>query len=235
MYKITPYFRMVKVKKTRKVSKTSKDMPMTVPELRRSFEHITTFLHKGASVSAFRKEWKKVFGTELSEKVASEYIDFVKLDSKKGQRGGAALLVNPASLGYSMTPGTGHPSVPAYVAGGMGLPADSVYATCGKNPFLPPAASTGSNLVGGKRALRKTVKKGKGQKGGAFPTIQTAFSEFLQRPLAMGSPPTIGNDMMMLSKGYNQFASPRPEIHTPNVGTGLPIYSGRIASTSMQF
>ena len=213
---------MVKVKKTRKASKVNKERSMTVPELRRSFEHIDTFLHKNSvSVPAFRKEWKKVFGTELTDKVASEYIDFMKLQGKKVHKGGAA-------IGYEMTPGTGSPSVPAYIAGGMALPADGVYETCGKNPFVPPAASTGSNLVGGKRKTRK-------QRGGAFPTLQTAFSEFLQRPLAMGSPPSAGNDLMMLSKGYTQFASPRPEINNPSIPQALPIYNGRIASTSMQF
>jgi len=229
------------VRKTKKAAKSNSRSPktMTVPKLRHAFEHIQRFLHKGSSVPAFRKEWKKVFGTELSEKVAADYLAFVEADKSrsKKQRGGAQLF-SPAALGYDMTmPSIGVPSVPAYVAGGMGLPADSITATCGqvgKSPFLPPAASMGSNQVGGnrKRGTRKLVK---GRQNGGALSLSNAFSEFMQRPLQMGSPPTIGNDIMMLSKGYNQFSSPRPEINP--VG-GLPppaIYTAGILPISKTF
>jgi hypothetical protein len=233
---------MVSVRKTKKGTKTSKAKTtnstkettlMTVPELRRAFEHIHALSNKGASVTEFRKEWKKVFGTELSEKAASEYLDFVT-KNKTTQKGGAQTM-SPASLGYEMAPGQGTPSVPAYVAGGFPLPSDSVYKTCGTNPFLPPAESMGSNAVTHTQKGGKRTRKAKKQQGGAFPTLQTAFSEFMQRPFAMNSPPSAGNDLMMLQKGYNQFSSPRPEINTPYIPQGTTIYNASIAPVSKLF
>jgi hypothetical protein len=225
---------MVKVKKTRKVrgSKEKKGY-MTIPEVRRSLEHIHSYVKTHPTVSAFRKEFKKVFGTEISEKSASEYLSVVSLE--KGRQHGGAQLVNPASVGYEMAPGSNNPSYLPYVAGGVQLPVDSVARTCGQNCFLPPAAGLGSNTFqkGGKRNTRKT-RKGK-QHGGAFPTLQTAFSEFLNRPLGMGSPPSAGQDLTMLAKGYNQFASPRPEINNPVIPTPTPVYNASIAPVSRMF
>ena len=220
------------VRKTKRVSK-AKVKPITVPELRRAFEHIHTFLHKGATTQAFRKEWKKVFGTELSEKAAADYLAFVQADKSKAQKGGAQM--SPASLGYEMTnPGTAThaPSVPAYVAGGMAPPADSVYATCGQDKFLPPAVNAGSNQVGGRRS--KGTRKRK-QGGGALPSLSTAFSEFMQRPFQMYAPPGGGNDVMMLAKGYNSLSSPRPEINNPFVPQVPGIYTASISPTSKTF
>lgn len=217
---------MVKVRKTKKSSKTAsknvKSANMTVPELRRAFQHIHKISQKGVSVAEFRKEWKKVFGTELTQKVASEYLDFVK-QSKTSQKGGA---YSPAPLGYEMGPGatTAGPSVPAYVAGGFPLPGDSVAASCGKNPFLPPADSLGSNAFTSQKGGKRT-RKAKKQNGGAIPSLQTAFSELLNRPFSMFSPPTMRNDVMMLAKGYNEFPSPRPETHSPSVPQPTPIYN----------
>lgn len=232
------------VRKTKRVSKTAKATKakaITVPELRRAFEHIHTFLHKGSSNQAFRKEWKKVFGTELSEKAAADYLAFVEADKSKKQKQkhkqhGGGQIMSPAPLGYDMTnPGTPSqvPSVPAYVAGGMAPPADSVYASCGENKFLPPAASMGSNQVGGKRQRRSTRKRKQG--GGALLSLTAAASEFLQRPFTMAAPPGMGNDAIMLSKGYNSLSSPRPEINNPFVPQMPGIYTASISPTSRIF
>ena len=223
---------MVKVRKTKKSSKTTKSAPMTVPELRRAFHHIHTLSHKSVSVAEFRKEWKKVFGTELTQKVASEYLDFVK-QSKHSQKGGA---YSPAPIGYDMGPGltTAGPSVPAYVAGGFPLPSDSIAASCGKNPFLPPAESMGSNAFTAQKGGKRT-RKAKKQRGGALPTIQTAFYEFLQRPFAMASPPLMRNDMMLLPKGYNEFSSPRPETNNITIPNPPVVYNMSTGSNRYAF
>lgn len=226
-----------KTKRASKVTKSSTPKPITVPELRRAFEHIHTFLHKGATTQAFRKEWKKVFGTELSEKAASDYLAFVEADKSKLQKGGAQMMF-PSSLGYEMTnPGGPAPSVPAYVAGGIAPPADSVYSTCGevgKSPFLPPAASMGSNEAqkGGKRGkTTRKFHKNRKQGGGAM-SLSTAFSEFMQRPFTMGAPPGAGNDAMMLAKGYNSLSSPRPEINNAFMPQGPAVYTASISPAS---
>jgi hypothetical protein len=215
--KIAAITRMVKVKKTRKASKGTSGQKkdyMTIPEVRKSLEHIHSYVKTRPTVAAFRKEFKKVFGTEISEKSASEYLSVVSLEKARGSQHGGAQLASPAPLGYEMTPGSNNPSYLPYVAGGVQLPLDSVARTCGQNCFLPPAADLGSNAFqkGGRRNTRK-MRKSRKQKGGAFPTIQTAFAEFLNRPLGMGSPNSAPQDLTMLAKGYNQFASPRPEIN----------------------
>jgi hypothetical protein len=228
---------MVKVKKTRK-GKVSKKDHMTIPDVRRSLEHINSFVKTNPSVSAFRKEFKKVFGTELSEKSASEYLSVVKLEKGKQHGGGAGFqIMNPASLGYDMTPGSG-PATPnylPYVAGGVQLPLDSVARTCGQNCFLPPAAGLGSNIFqkGGKRSGTRKMRKSK-QQGGALPSLGTAFSEFLSRPLGFGSPSSAGQDMTMLSKGLI-LPSPRPEINNPVIPQPTTIYNASIAPVSRQF
>jgi hypothetical protein len=228
--KIVPITRMVKVKKTRKApkgTKADKKDYMTIPEVRRSLEHIHSYVKTHPTVAAFRKEFKKVFGTEISEKSASEYLSVVSLEKGRGSQHGGA-----ASIGYDMTPGSGGPSILPYVAGGVQLPVDSVARTCGQNCFLPPAADLGSNVFqkGGRRNTRKSRK----QKGGAFPSLGTALSEFVSRPFGMSSPPSIGQDLTMLAKG-GQFASPRPEINNPVIPTQTHIYNGSIAPVSKMF
>ena len=234
---------MVKVKKTRKAAKGSKKDHMTIPDVRRSLEHIHSYVKTNPSVSAFRKEFKKVFGTELSEKSASEYLSVVRVEKKTQHGGGAGFqIMNPASLGYDMTPGSG-PATPnylPYVAGGVQLPLDSVARTCGQHCFLPPAADLGSNAVqkGGKRSGSRKIETRKlrksKQKGGALPSLGTAFSEFLSRPLGMSSPSSAAQDVTMLSKGLT-FPSPRPEINNPVIPQPTTVYSASIAPVSRQF
>ena len=135
-----------------------------------------------------------------------------------------------------MGPGltTAGPSVPAYVAGGFPLPSDSIAASCGKNPFLPPAESMGSNAFTAQKGGKRT-RKAKKQRGGALPTIQTAFYEFLQRPFAMASPPLLRNDMMMLPKGYNEFSSPRPETNNITIPNPPVVYNMSTGSNRYAF
>lgn len=228
---------MVKVKKTRKAKgdKGKKDY-MTIPEVRRSLEHIHSYVKTHPTVAAFRKEFKKVFGTEISEKSASEYLSVVSLEKGRGsQHGGAVQAITPAAVGYEMSPGSNNPSYLPYVAGGFHLPADSVASTCGKNPFLPPAPGLGSNTFqkGGRRNTRKN-RKAK-QQGGAFPSLGTALAEFASRPFGMSSPPSAGQDLTMLAKGYNQFASPRPEINNPVIPSATPVFNASIAPVSRMF
>jgi hypothetical protein len=72
------------------------------------------------------------------------------------------------------------------------------------------------------------------QQGGALPSLGTAFSEFLSRPLGFGSPSSAGQDMTMLSKGLI-LPSPRPEINNPVIPQPTTIYNASIAPVSRQF
>jgi hypothetical protein len=222
------------------VSKTRKSVKkgsLTVPELRRAFEHIDRFvdtkimrLSEKEGIAAFRKEWKKTFG-QISEKAAKDYLHYMKSTAtSKKQKGGAVTVLSPAALGYDMRAGEGGPSVPPYVAGGMALPADSQIGPSRAADFPLPAAGLGSNAVqkGGKRKTRK-------QKGGALPGFGTALAEFVSRPFGMSQPSTPAQDAQTLMRGYNQFSSPRPEVNDLSVGNGRTVFNAAISPVSRMF
>jgi hypothetical protein len=223
------------VSKTRKIKKAqpSSQNSLTIPQLRKAFEHIDRFveskilrLSEKEGLVEFRKEWKRTFG-EISEESARDYLQYMRTRASKtnthSQKGGAVTVLSPASLGYDMRGGQSDAalSYPAYVSSGfLEPPMDSVYATCGKpSAFLPPAADTGSNkwtpMAGGRRqgGRKSKTRKAKTQKGGS---VGTSFAEFMARPFGMGSPPSILQDAGKLATGYNGFPSPKPEInHLP--------------------
>jgi hypothetical protein len=82
--------------KTRKHHRTSKKSEgiYSIPELRRSFEHIEDFLIKKINVDNshsniikdFQKEWKKVFHKEIDKKSAEAYVDHVIIQAKSATR-----------------------------------------------------------------------------------------------------------------------------------------------------
>ena len=235
------------VKKTRKINrnKAAKNTKksMTIPQLRRAFDHIDAYVAKESpSVDNFCKEWKKVFGKEVSKSAASEYLQY--MGSHKKQRGGSQSMT-PAPLGYEMRAGLdNYGSFPEYISGGFGFAnKDSLSSACGNediSPRLLPA--TGSNLVGGRR--NKKTRKIRKHAGGGW--ADTA-AEFVSRPftavsapLSWTSPnpsippsiatglPSMGQDMQMMAKGYATNAnmpSPRPEIPSFNLVAKTPIYS----------
>jgi hypothetical protein len=189
-------------------------------------------------VDGFCKEWKKVFGKEVTKEAAKEYLNFVAHHKKK-QSGGAAVAMNPASLGYDMRAGLdSYGSFPEYVSDGFGFAnKDSIASGCGvEDTGANVPAGLGSNFVGGRR---KQTRKNRKQGGGAattFQSIMSGLSEFASRPFVPSSIPTNWGsvpatfppsaaqglpsrmfDAQMMAKGYNTNAnmpSPRPEIHT---------------------
>lgn len=233
------------VRKTRKLSKKveTTEGALTIPQLRKSFEHIETFVQKRVlhmsekeGLAAFCKEWKKTFGT-ISEESAKDYLQYMR-SRHKTQKGGAVTVLSPASVGYEMSQPSGPGlSYPAYLSGGfLPPPMDSVAATCGKpNAFLPPAADTGSNawvpMKGGSRSRRLSKKhksqQKQAQRGGS---LGTAFSEFLARPFGMGSPPSMLQDLGHRLSGQTGLASPRPEINTISFTQPPTVFNASIGS-----
>lgn len=140
------------------------DEALTIPELRRAFEHIELFAmsHK-SDVKALQEEWKKVFYKELDKDSAEAYLEHVKSFKKqrtlRKTKGGASPLVG-APLDYTTRPGIyispgidqgSYAQVPKYVASGfwnpeMGISYDPVK---GQPAWPVPYASTGSNVVSG--------------------------------------------------------------------------------------
>jgi hypothetical protein len=226
-------------RKTKKAAKTQKESGMTVPELRRAFEHVErwTKTHSG-DVEGFQAMWKKVFGKEVSKDAAKDYLDFVK--AKGGKQSGGGQVMSPAPLGYDLRAGADIPygSFPKYVSDGFGFAnMDSLTAMSGKEDITPKLpADLGSNLVGGARKarLRKT-RRAKKQSGGGLPAFSTAVAEFLTRPFGMGSPPSASQDAQMLSKGLNTLPSPRPEINDLEFTPKPTIYNASINPVSRSF
>lgn len=224
----------------RKTKKVSKSKGMTVPQLRKAFEHIESYARKN-DVSAFRKEWKKTFGKSISEHAAKDYISFLKSSINEVQSGGATPLAG-APLDYTTRAGA-DPStaaqVPPYVSSGFGFAnMDSFRLMSGKEDITPRIpADMGSNLVGGsKRKTRKARKSVKGQVGGAFPSLSTAVSEMMSRPFAMNSPPTTGNIMTMAAKAHtDDIASPRPENNNLSFTQAPTIYSATANNQTRTF
>jgi hypothetical protein len=224
------------VRKTKKVSKTKVDSGMTVPELRRSFEHVERWVKShGADVEGFQMMWKKTFGKEVSKEAAKDYLQFVHA---KGKQSGGGQVMAPAPLGYDLRAGADIPygSFPKYVSDGFGF-ANMDSLTAVKEDITPKLpADLGSNLVGGakKKRVGKT-RKSKKQSGGGLPSITTAVAEFLTRPFGMGAPPTASQDAQMLAKGHAGFPSPRPEINDLQFTPKPTIYNASINPTSRAF
>lgn len=194
---------------------------MTIPQLRRAFEHMEKF----RDVDNFRKEWKKVFGKEISKTSAEDYLKYVSSKKDSKQHGGMA------PLDYTTRPGADLPygSFNQYVSSGFGFAnQDSLMTQCGKETHLwpSPLPGSGSNVVGGgKRSKRKTRK----QKGGALPSLSTAVSEFMSRPFGMNSPPNSLQDASLQWKGVDSLPSPRPEINDLKYTHNPTIYNASIS------
>jgi hypothetical protein len=220
------------VRKTKRVKKGG----MTIPQLRRAFEHIEGYAKKN-NVEAFRKEWKKTFGKNISESAAKDYLTFVK--SQAHQSGGGAPLTG-APLDYTTRAGS-DPStaanVPPYVQGGFGFAnMDSFRLMSGKEDITPRIpAGLGSNAVTSGGGKTRKLKR-KAMKGGAFPSLGTAIAEAMQRPLTMNSPPHVGNDLVMMSKGHTgELTSPRPEINNLDFTVKPGVYSANTTNELRTF
>ena len=223
------------VKQKQKTRKLKKGL-MTIPQLRKAFDHIEHFtdslLKKTDNAEerrkAFQKEWNKVFYRTVDDKTANAYLAFEekKMGKKSGtrkQKGGAAL--SGAPLDYSTRPGIEgvYGVFPAYVSSGFSFYNDinkeAPLAGCGIENTTPKVPiSIGSNEVqkGGKRKSRVT-RKAKRQDGGAFPSISEFAQAMASRPIISTNPPTMAYTAQMDFKGL-----PSPPSSTPN--TASPPY-----------
>ena len=196
--------------------------PMTIPHLRKAFDHIDAWIesriHKEGVkklVPAFQAEWKKVFRRSVDAKAAEAYLSLKhtatpRVTKKHKQAGGSALAGAP--LDYMTRQGVTGPygNFPAYLSSGMlPYPEDSVSAQCGKVDITPNVpVDIGSNKVGGGRRTTRRNRNRK-QAGGSNPmtqtleNVQSALEVFGNRPFQNGSPPTTGSIATMSAKGVD--------------------------------
>lgn len=226
---------MVRKSKTRKMR--GKATALSIPQLRKSFDHIDTWveshLRKSTSIKslvpAFQAEWEKTFHREVDTKAAEAYLALKhrsapRMTKKHKQSGGSSPL-GGAPLDYTTRQGVYgvYGNFPAYVSSGLvaydKIWQDSLTANCGKENITPNIpASMGSNAFqkGGKsRRHRKAHSKTRKhqQRGGALDLLTNAAKVtdvMINRPFPASSPPTIPYTAQMDLKGVN-VAVPTPE------------------------
>lgn len=210
--------------KTRKIQKGF----MTIPQLRKAFDHIESFsqslLHNTNDTEerrkAFQKEWMKVFHRAVDDKSANAYLQFEEKKGKgkgkgkaktKKQTGGAG-IVSGAPLDYSTRPGIDglYGTFPAYVSSGLAFYNDinkeAPLAGCGVENTTPKVPlSIGSNEVqkGGRRSRKNKRRQG----GGAFPSISEFAQALTFRPITATNPPSMIYNAQMAYKGVPPPAS----------------------------
>jgi len=206
---------------------------MTIPELRRSFEHIETFAKRHAhakdAVGVFQDEWQRVFKKKLDKKAAAVYIKHVQGGSKQErqgqQEGGGALQGAPLDYdtrpGLYISPGVNQGSyaqVPAYVQSGFWNPeiAQTYDKVPGQTSFptRTPFGLGDNTVIGMKGGNRtKTNKKQKRQQGGAtdpLTRIGAALNQLMFRPVGSSVPPSFAQDVQTSIQGKPLGASPSP-------------------------
>jgi len=131
---------------SRKTRKTTKGKVISIPELRRGFEHIETFaqrlvssvaakkMTKAAAINEYAKEWKRIFHRTLPAKSAEASIDFAmtvrpSAARRRTMKGGTAPIdygQQPGIYSAPTLPGqvdaggyTLHAQVPNYVSSGL--------------------------------------------------------------------------------------------------------------------
>lgn len=204
-----------KTRRHTKQTKSNAEGVMTIPELRRAFEHIEDMIHKCHTsgetkeeiIKHIRKEWMRVFRKELSRSSAEKLVmDHTASHRKRGtrKRGGAAPLgyamidhqTRPGDYSYSSQGGMGD-----YFVKGLAVGIPESGMTTGKWPTTPDG-SIGSNQIttpmkGGRRGVRR--------QGGAL--SWSTFEAALTRPVGGSSPPSVAFDMQSMMKGIQVGAS----------------------------
>lgn len=216
---------------------TQKKGFMTIPQLRKSFDHIESFTtgllsrvkDPAAQRKAFQAEWKTVFRRDVDDKAADAYLKF---ESKKGKRGktrkmkGGGQALAGAPLDYSTRPGLHGPygTFPDYISDGFvvgnKMNTMAIQDDCNApSKFQPPYTGFGApSQRGGKGYLRKrTTRKGRSslKGGGTFPSISEFATAITTRPIMATATPTMAHDAQMSWKGTGTFSSPHPNTGTP--------------------
>lgn len=220
-------------------TKKQKSSMMTIPQLRKAFDHIEVYTagligrekDMKKRRKAFQEEWMKVFHRSVDDKSADAYLQFEAKKSKKGSKtrkmkGGAAL--GGAPLDYSTRPGIYgvYGNFPEYISNGFATFGDAtnkmgIQENCNSPvqaaSFPPPYTGFGAaSLVSQKGGSKKKGKKGTRKlKGGAFPSISEFASAASFRPLAATAPPGSMYTTMMDFKGTPPYPSALANTDAP--------------------
>lgn len=188
-------------RKTRRHTKKSKEDVMTIPEVRRAFEHIEDFIHDCHSsgedhmtmVKHLRKEWARVFHKELSKASAERLLEghmdshsSKKRHTRKRIRGGSSMLVG-APLDTQTRMGTYNYSSPGgigqYALNGLRVGIPEIATATYVSPTVPQEMGSNQAPAHMKGGSRRGVRRS----GGSLGSLLTAAAERLVGPSAPSS------------------------------------------------
>jgi hypothetical protein len=215
----------------RTMKRRSKKAIMTIPQLRKAFEHVETYVEihckkpEKELVKMFQSEWKKTFKKEIDTKEAEAYIahaleEIHRKHPKDRKHSGGAMALSGAPLlhdtrpGLYISPGVNEGSyaqVPAYVDKGfwnpeIGRQYDPVPGQT-RYPDATPYGLGSNRFVGGKRSKTRKQLKRNQQEGGS---LTSAVNQFFMRPItSYSSPPNVIENTV--SAAYAKPLPPGPE------------------------
>jgi hypothetical protein len=229
------------MKHTRKQKKT----PMSIPQLRKAFDHIESvtsgILARERDASkrrkAFQAEWMKVFHRAVDDKAADAYLQFEskKKKTRRGQRGGAALAGAP--LDYSTRPGIYgvYGEFPQYISGGFATFGDAtnkmaIQEDCNSAAaaaqFQAPYKGFGAASLAQNGGAKKSRKGKKGKRGTRKMKGGANWGEFASaltlRPVTASAPPSQIYTSLMEWKGGEPYPSSLANTGAPNYQTLKP-------------
>lgn len=156
---------MVKGHKTRKATKKSKASILTIPQLRKAFDHMDHVVEsqkKAAKhsfsdvVILYREEWRKTFKRDLSPADAAAYLKFrygiQSGNTRRARTRGGSMPLAGAPIEYSLRPGVQgvYGNFPSYQTEGLDrYYSSAISSDCGKPNGFPTDGSSASQAGGG--------------------------------------------------------------------------------------
>ena len=154
-------------RKTRRATRKDKKSVLTIPELRKAFDHMDKVVERlrntakhsfSDAVVTYREEWRKTFKRDLSPADAAAYLKF-RFGMKAGKavtrrskmRGGAAAVAG-APLDYMTRAGVSgaYGNFPTYQTNGLDrFYSSAINADCGKPNGFPTDGSRAQQAGGG--------------------------------------------------------------------------------------
>lgn len=225
-------------------TRKQKHSMMTIPQLRKAFDHIEDYTmdllrrtsDKKERRKAFQAEWAKVFHRNVDDASADAYLAFEAKKSKGSkshtrkhkQKGGAALAGAP--LDYSTRPGIYgvYGTFPEYITGGFSAMGDAtnkmaIQEGCNSAAeaakFQAPYTGFGGVSLaqkGGKQSRKQKGRKGTRKQRGGAPTFGEFASALTLRPLTSSAPPSQLYTSMMEWKGGAPYPSPLANTGSPS-------------------
>ena len=212
---------------------------ITIPQLRKSFEHIEEFvdkkLHQESNkviAKQLQKEWQRVFHKKITQYVAESFVNQrcqikPRVTRQTKRKKGGHLSMNGAPLDSSLRPGIYlENSVPVSTSDGQPY---GGYLDYVQNGFWIPHIGQELDPIQGQSAWPVTPQssfgsvsmKGGKKKGGSVGSfLDQAFS----RPITSDSPSSIPQDLQRMWYGMESGPSPDLTQNSPHYTLGAHSY-----------